>query len=378
VFSQAIYIYGRRKRKATLHMKTDIPVMDASQEFPGAAKIKEAGGSKWLGGKWKEITAGLYKKRALFPRGSASVQNERGVLERRDQALANYEILKLGEWTKREDARQIVSELKEKWRERPCTFQDIFLLEDTVLALKSGESLKRAAWVIRNEYRKAVGDEELKIYEASRPPTVEADETKLRTDLLALQEQLHQAEASQRMLSGIRTQLTFLTVLISIAVVVGFEIWEGVEAAGKTRHPESDAAESVLLDVFVVGVIGGCFSTLLRVQTFQVSGVKKTFYRLASLRWNLLLIFRSLVLGGLGAVVFYVIMRTNIVPLDIFPKFSDIKPDKDALDMVFASALETPAMAAKLYLFCFLAGFSERLVPDALSRLTDLAKEEKK
>jgi hypothetical protein len=43
---------------------------------------------------------------------------------------------------------------------------------------------------------------------------------------------------------------------------------------------------------------------------------------------------------------------------------------------IFKAQLGSFAESAKLYLICFLAGFSERLVPDVMSRLAAIAEKE--
>src|ERR1041385_2918407 len=147
-----------------------------------------------------------------------------GLADRRDRALASYKILTLSETREAPEAHKIIAEIKEAWKSRACTFQDVYLIEDAVLALKSGESLKRTASALRHEYEKVVGIEEFKVYQASVPQGVDSDEVRLRADLLVLQDQIHQEETSQRTLSGIRTRLTLLSLILCISVVVGFEI----------------------------------------------------------------------------------------------------------------------------------------------------------
>ena len=49
----------------------------------------------------------------------------------------------------------------------------------------------------------------------------------------------------------------------------------------------------------------------------------------------------------------------------------------DALEGLFKIQITSPVEAAKLYLLCFLAGFSERLVPDVMSRLAATAERAK-
>jgi hypothetical protein len=66
--------------------------------------------------------------------------------------------------------------------------------------------------------------------------------------------------------------------------------------------------------------------------------------------------------GMIGAIIFYFILRSGIVSGSVFPS-------KDALSGYGAKPLSVDADLACLLVWSFIAGFSERLVPDTLTRI---------
>jgi hypothetical protein len=87
----------------------------------------------------------------------------------------------------------------------------------------------------------------------------------------------------------------------------------------------------------------------------------------------------SPILGGFGAVLLFAFLTAGLFQGPLFPAIPPVSYNSfsDALDDMFNVHLKSSTEAAKLYLFCFLAGFSERLVPDALSRFSAIAQKEK-
>src|SRR5262249_48208195 len=86
-------------------------------------------------------------------------------------------------------------------------------------------------------------------------------------------------------------------------------------------------------------------------------------------------IFLRGVVGMCGAVVVFFFLRSGIVSGSLFPNFDELSvkegkvlllADKTLGDESVRQILPSPALAL-LAIWCFLAGFSERLVPSILS-----------
>lgn len=116
-----------------------------------------------------------------------------------------------------------------------------------------------------------------------------------------------------------------------------------------------------LMAVIGMGVIGAFFSRLTRFEidysTLRFPDITK-HYRL----WVLVV---RLLCGGIGAVIFYFLLRSGMLK-------SSLLPDWDALDMRHVPAdpkLSPIAEWSKIMVWSFLAGFSERLVSSSLDKM---------
>ena len=229
---------------------------------------------------------------------------------------------------------------------------------------------------MREEFRKTTNsvpaDQSLlKAYEDSKPPSVQisndAEVQSLRADLLALQAQLHELCATRRVQIRARNFIALLTVALSaLAIFVTLQLDELLHIK-----------DTIVFDVFGVGMLGGVFSTLLRIQKFKLGGN----YEASALTQpgNQLSVILSPAIGGFGAVVLFVALAAGFLKTAAFPELplKEFAVDSDALESLFKVHILAPADAAKLYFLCFLAGFSERLVPDVISRLAVAAEKTK-
>ncbi len=271
------------------------------------------------------------------------------------------------------DARAMIEDVREQGRAGRVSWVEIAKVERAVLSMLSGEDLRRYAWALRAEFREALnampsGHELGKAYDNSNPPgTDAADEKRLKADLLTLQDKLHELCASKRTQVRARNRIAFSTVLISAAAIfitLQLDKILGIE-------------DTIFFDVAGVGMLGGVFSTLLRIQKFKLGGNHEAVA--LSQTGNQLTVILAPLIGGAGAMVLFVLLAAGVLKGSLFPELPLIQysPTTDALEEMFKVHLASSTEAAKLYLLCFLDGFSERLVPDVMSRLAAMARRDK-
>jgi hypothetical protein len=129
---------------------------------------------------------------------------------------------------------------------------------------------------------------------------------------------------------------------------------------------------TALMVVAAGGALGGFVSALRRLYAFQ-RVFPENFFR-SMRRINLYLIVYSMIpslVGAIGAVVLYMVFASGLIKGDLFPGFglSHIDPMRDDFQNFVANWQPSePIDYAKALVWSFIAGFSERFVPDLLDR----------
>jgi hypothetical protein len=116
---------------------------------------------------------------------------------------------------------------------------------------------------------------------------------------------------------------------------------------------------------FASGLIGGFVSIQQRIKN-----VGEEELELLSRSWFQILLIP--VYGGIFALVLYLTFLSRIIEGPLFPAFSvpvfSVPPSTDDLKNLFATTYpSTGADFGKLIFWCFVAGFSERFVPQIIS-----------
>jgi hypothetical protein len=135
-----------------------------------------------------------------------------------------------------------------------------------------------------------------------------------------------------------------------------------------------------LMMVAAFGVLGAYFS---RVLSFQAKLASVAFDDVINLyQWRMLIL--RLLYGMIGAVMFYYVLRGGLVGGTAFPDLSKLavgeqplwKAGANGVALSTSGELQPSSLTilvptvelAKLLIWSFLAGFSERLIPDTLAR----------
>ncbi|MBL8231475.1 MAG: hypothetical protein JNL98_23470 [Bryobacterales bacterium] len=230
---------------------------------------------------------------------------------------------------------------------------DISVIESRILAVLSDGALRRLAWSLRSRFRLLAGADHYQEYLASNPPNANDPATgteTLRTDLSHLLGLFQWIFGMTLVRENIRRRI-----LKRIHVIGGVLLAVGVAAAMITLPWEGKLLGTLAL-IAAFGVLGATVSAQRRLQTttgrsdpaISALGLTEFF----NTGWV------SLVAGGVFAVILWLILRAGFVEGALVPKWTGYLPDG-------------PESWAKLWIWSFLAGFAERLVPDTLDRLVN-------
>jgi hypothetical protein len=179
-----------------------------------------------------------------------------------------------------------------------------------------------------------------------------------------------------------RTMLVslFLSTIILVIIMAVLLVWadsaikKSVPAAADASIPIASVNLPILAFVAMAGALGAFFSALSRLYSLNDLPAALMHPDLRRLRNKYLLMYSLIppLTGIIGAVVLYVMVAGNLLDGDLFAHF-ECSLGKDQCGKQFINLLSwAPDQAkdyAKALVWGFVAGFSERLVPDAIGRL---------
>jgi hypothetical protein len=248
------------------------------------------------------------------------------------------------------------------------TWGDIYLLENIVFSMQPEEVVVRSAWALRARFRDVAGPVVYGRYLASGVPTDTDTPAKfalLRADLTRVLDILHWYYSLIPLRERIRTQLTrycsMLVIFYSVALVLSLG-WCYI------HHTEYVA---MIVSIVYLGIIGGFVSSQRRMQKLSLDGDPLvSVFGFDSSGYYLWL---SPLLGGIFAIILYFMFVAGVFRGIVFPEFFVSHPPPGNGLSFFAFTWNTVPVTseeyAKLFVWSFLAGFAERLVPDSLDRL---------
>ncbi|HEY7556767.1 MAG TPA: hypothetical protein VIH18_18360 [Candidatus Binatia bacterium] len=279
-----------------------------------------------------------------------------------DELVSEYRILSLKNIDSEAKAR--ADEILQK---QALTWGDIYTFEIAILKLQPIESLRRRAWTLREKYRAMAGEQGYDAYLKSNPPDPkDSGEAELRADLIQLLNNFHWqytvTMAAERMRGRLSKWIVGLTGLV-VAVFVAIAIY--------ITAFEVQVTTPTIVIVIFMGTLGGFVSTQLRLQSSPSQG--EPIENLARLDHGWLGILVSPISGAIFAVVLYMLFAGSFLEGSLFPKIATPAEEYTGGinfgEFAVATGPETGFAYAKLIVWSFVAGFAERFVPDALSRI---------
>lgn len=184
----------------------------------------------------------------------------------------------------------------------------------------------------------------------------------------ALLGDLHWQYAKRTLDRKIRSQMAGMvhklaTFLIFFAVFPFIPVYGGDSVGSWLFTANSGSLRAHFYGLYTAasfGLLGALFSRLIYMQS---NYARLEYDDLINNFQNKALAIRMLV-GMIGAIIVFYAILGNLLSGDLFPDLSDLKLE----------AMKAPDSSfAKLVIWCFLGGFSERLVPDFLTRTESAA-----
>jgi hypothetical protein len=229
----------------------------------------------------------------------------------------------------------------------------VYRLHLCLLHLYPEPRLERAQWELRERYKDMFGEPEFKEYLASNQP--DPNKKCSRDLILADLDQLLGIFYTNYQMGPHNSRRLRRKVVVTMLVIVGTLTVFGVLRFVLPSYfrVEPFGTGITILTVCFAGAMGGFLSYLQRLRQLGVTGDSLTdFHELQIV--GTASIFAAGAIGALFAGVLYFLFKAELLKGGLFPDLSKT-PNAQIL--------------AQLYAWAFLAGFSERLVPDTLNRL---------
>ena len=259
----------------------------------------------------------------------------------------------------------------------------VFELEELQIRLLPDHRVMSKAWSVRQSYRSIVSSDLREKYDATKPPSLEDwsphNIARVRSDMEDLVSGLHwwyvnafRKEGSLRTLKYelLRVTLLGLGVCILVTACLPYD-------SSPTDFMAVMAPVEVMLYVLYAGFLGAVASTVRRIQPVAEAPIASSdpLIKSSAIDQGHVGVYLSIALGAVFALVLYLILGTGIdkslVPLapTLRLKACAAASDDCTIYCYFLGLLPVGAVDfAKLLVWSFIAGFSERFVPDILDR----------
>lgn len=260
----------------------------------------------------------------------------------------------------------------------------VFELEDLQIRLLPDHRVLSKAWSVRESYLSIVSKEIAQKYAENAPPDLKnsaaRDVGPIRSDMEDLISGLHSWYVSTYRKESSLRRLKFSLLIAALAGLVmcilatAVLAWQG-DGLGEFLRDMTPV--EMICYVLYAGFLGAVTSTIRRIQPVAEESIAASdpFIKTIAIEQGHVGVYLSIALGAIFALVLYLAIGAGLeVALGgSTPKFLETtltKPCPDcSIYAMFANLLpKTSADFAKLLVWSFIAGFSERLVPDMLDR----------
>lgn len=223
---------------------------------------------------------------------------------------------------------------------------------------------------LRTELAELAGSELAVTYLAGLPVDASGlNDDGLRANCLYMLSQVQRLRALRKGFNRVRSYVTALATILLVLLIFLIIVWY------RTATSNTQTSMFATTTLVFTGMLGGCVSALARLYSVSwINGIATGTDNLGDTFFSLLLNFILAILeGGLFAVILYTVFLGHIVSGSLFPVFQTIteanKGDFKLYHIYFEQGLASHADFAKALVWGFIAGFSERLVPDFIGTL---------
>jgi hypothetical protein len=285
--------------------------------------------------------------------------------------------------------KDIVARSKEHRDNGMLTWDDLFTVEAAIIGSVEGEMLRGRARVIRDRYRASISEDRYSYYLSTLPSDIQdlgamdlkRHEEALRGDLINLLPQLYWAYQSTLHSTRLRYNAK-RWVAVGLAVLSGFillRICMDWRAASDEMKCGLDNQFPVALMVVFLGGCGACISFLRRLS--QVPQNIESLSGLLELRKSYADVFVAMVSGGLFALLLYLVFASGLLgelfSRNLVPNFREVTCNasgtRTLMWFITSLELEDRKAMAILFIWSFIAGFAEQLVPDVITRIVQIS-----
>jgi len=272
---------------------------------------------------------------------------------------------------KDEEAKNLASELvKRAQAGETMTWGDAYMLDTAIAQMLPEEYLHQRAWCLEAKYRDAAGNADAydTFMKAESPHLVNESEEHLRARIHNVIRELYRLYTVISCREDMRDTLSKSARKTLLTVFAALALYWSIELMLRLFHQDVIAGwlhyGNAWSIVFTAGAIGGVLSLQRRLQSLPRHG--ESLSDLVELSGRMSVRFTP-ILGGIFAVVLFLIFAAGFVTGDLFPRLQNNVPG-------FGNFIRNlqPATGidwGKLLVWSFIAGFAERFVPDTLDRL---------